>query len=930
MSNTFSKLHPKKFILIKGAKLHNLKNIDVAIPRNKLVVLTGLSGSGKSSLAFDTLYAEGQRRYVESLSSYARQFLGRLHKPSVDYIKGIAPAIAIEQKVNSTNPRSTVGTSTEIYDYLKLLFARVGTTYSPISGEQVKKDNTTDVVDHVRSFDEGQKLLLLAPLFLEEGRHLDEKLKTLQSQGYARVKIEDKIERIEQLIGIGTKKTNLQLVIDRIIVRHNKDFYNRLADAIEMAFYEGKGKCSIEDLEQLKVKEFNTNFSLDGQTFLEPSTHLFSFNNPYGACAKCEGYGDVVGIDKSLVIPNTTLSIYENAVYPWRGESMSYFRDQLVNNGHKFDFPIHKPFFELSAKQKKLLWKGNTHFTGLDAFFGELESKSYKVQNRVMLSRYRGKTKCNKCDGKRLRKEANYVKINNRSITDLVELPINELKDFFETLKLSENQYEIAKRLLLEIRNRLRFLSNVGLDYLTLNRKSNTLSGGESQRINLATSLGSSLVGSMYILDEPSIGLHSKDTEQLIAVLRSLRDLGNTVIVVEHDEAIMQAADHIIDIGPEAGSYGGEIMATGDYNSILKSSSLTAKYLNGSMAIETPKKRRKSKYSIKIEGARANNLNNIDVEFPLNMLTVVTGVSGSGKSTLVKNILYPALNKELIGYGEKPGEFSAISGNFSTVKFIEFVDQNPIGRSSRSNPVTYIKAYDEIRMLYSKQKLSVLRNYQPKHFSFNVDGGRCPNCKGEGVVTIEMQFMADVQLKCESCSGKRFKKEVLEVKFNKVSIDDVLNMTIDDALKFFKTHKCSKIFKRLQPLQDVGLGYVTLGQSSSTLSGGEAQRIKLASFLGKGGSSESGLFIFDEPTTGLHFHDIKKLLKSFNALIDHGHSIIVIEHNMELIKSADYIIDLGPEGGKNGGNLMAAGTPEEVIESKTSLTAKYLKDLLSN
>lgn len=930
MSNTFSKLHPKKFILIKGAKLHNLKNIDVAIPRNKLVVLTGLSGSGKSSLAFDTLYAEGQRRYVESLSSYARQFLGRLHKPSVDYIKGIAPAIAIEQKVNSTNPRSTVGTSTEIYDYLKLLFARVGTTYSPISGEQVKKDNTTDVVDHVRSFDEGQKLLLLAPLFLEEGRHLDEKLKTLQSQGYARVKIENKIERIEQLIGIGTKKTNLQLVIDRIIVRHNKDFYNRLADAIEMAFYEGKGKCSIEDLEQLKVKEFNTNFSLDGQTFLEPSTHLFSFNNPYGACAKCEGYGDVVGIDKSLVIPNTTLSIYENAVYPWRGESMSYFRDQLVNNGHKFDFPIHKPFFELSAKQKKLLWKGNTHFTGLDAFFGELESKSYKVQNRVMLSRYRGKTKCNKCDGKRLRKEANYVKINNRSITDLVELPINELKDFFETLKLSENQYEIAKRLLLEIRNRLRFLSNVGLDYLTLNRKSNTLSGGESQRINLATSLGSSLVGSMYILDEPSIGLHSKDTEQLIAVLRSLRDLGNTVIVVEHDEAIMQAADHIIDIGPEAGSYGGEIMASGDYNSILKSSSLTAKYLNGSMAIETPKKRRKSKYSIKIEGARANNLNNIDVEFPLNMLTVVTGVSGSGKSTLVKNILYPALNKELIGYGEKPGEFSAISGNFSTVKFIEFVDQNPIGRSSRSNPVTYIKAYDEIRMLYSKQKLSVLRNYQPKHFSFNVDGGRCPNCKGEGVVTIEMQFMADVQLKCESCSGKRFKKEVLEVKFNKVSIDDVLNMTIDDALKFFETHKCSKIFKRLQPLQDVGLGYVTLGQSSSTLSGGEAQRIKLASFLGKGGSSESGLFIFDEPTTGLHFHDIKKLLKSFNALIDHGHSIIVIEHNMELIKSADYIIDLGPEGGKNGGNLMAAGTPEEVIESKSSLTAKYLKDLLSN
>ncbi len=930
MSNRFSSLHPKDHILIKGAKLHNLKNVDVAIPRNKLVVLTGLSGSGKSSLAFDTLYAEGQRRYVESLSSYARQFLGRLHKPNVDFIKGIAPAIAIEQKVNSTNPRSTVGTSTEIYDYLKLLFARVGITYSPISGEQVKKDNTTDVVDHVRSFDEGQKLLLLAPIHLEKGRQLDEKLKTLQSQGYARLKFKDKIERIEHIIGIGVEASALQLVIDRIIVRDEEDFFNRLADAVEIAFYEGKGACSIEDLELKTEREFNTNFSLDGQTFLEPSTHLFSFNNPYGACPQCEGYGDVVGIDKTLVIPNTTLSIYENAVFPWRGESMSYYKNELVNNGHKFDFPIHKPYFELTSKQKQLLWTGNQYFTGLNAFFEELESKAYKVQNRVMLSRYRGKTKCAECEGKRLRKEANYVKIGGQSITDLVEMPIKELKAFFETLQLTESEHEIAKRLLVEIRNRLRFLSNVGLDYLTLNRKSNTLSGGESQRINLATSLGSSLVGSMYILDEPSIGLHSKDTERLVDVLKALRDLGNTVIVVEHDEAIMHAADHIIDIGPEAGSFGGEIMATGNYASILKSNTLTAQYLNGTMAIEVPKKRRTSKYAVKIEGARANNLKNINVEFPLNMLTVVTGVSGSGKSTLVKNILYPALNKELIGYGEKPGEFSKLSGNFSSVKFIEFVDQNPIGRSSRSNPVTYIKAYDDIRMLFSKQKISTLRGYQPKHFSFNVDGGRCQSCKGEGVVTIEMQFMADVQLKCDSCGGKRFKKEVLEVKFNNKTIDDVLNMTIDDALVFFETHNCSKIKKKLQPLQDVGLGYVTLGQSSSTLSGGEAQRIKLASFLGKGSSSDSGLFIFDEPTTGLHFHDIKKLLKSFNALIEHGHSIIVIEHNLELIKSADFIIDLGPEGGKNGGHLMATGTPEEVIKSNTSVTAKYLIDLLSN
>lgn len=926
MPDQFSKLNPKEFILIKGAQLHNLKNIDVAIPRNQLVVITGLSGSGKSSLAFDTLYAEGQRRYVESLSSYARQFLGRLQKPQVEFIKGIAPAVAIEQKVNSTNPRSTVGTTTEIYDYLKLLYARIGKTYSPVSGNIVKKDSTSDVVDFIKTLDAGQKMLLLAPIVLEEGRTIQDKLKALQNQGYARVFWKDQVIRIDEATAQNIKSVNLKLVVDRIIVRHEEDFYNRLADAIEMAFYEGKGQCNIQSMDGSVVKAFSNNFKLDGQKFFEPNTHFFSFNNPYGACPKCEGYGDVIGIDKTLVIPNTTLSIYENAIFPWRGESMSYFRDLLVNNGHKFDFPIHKPYFQLTPKQKKLLWTGNQYFEGLDSFFEELESKSYKVQNRVMLSRYRGKTKCSQCHGKRLRTEAQFVKIQNKSITDLVDMPIRKLKGFFMDLKLSDSDFEIAKRLIVEINNRLKFLTDVGLDYLTLNRKSNTLSGGESQRINLATSLGSSLVGSMYILDEPSIGLHPKDTERLISVLKSLRDLGNTVIVVEHDEAIMGAADHVIDIGPEAGSLGGEVVAEGSFKNLLKQDTLTSKYLNGTLKIEVPIQRRNSKYNIKIEGARANNLKNIDVEFPLNSLTVVTGVSGSGKSTLVKNILYPALHKKLIGYGDKPGEFSNLSGHFPNIKFLEFIDQNPIGRSSRSNPVTYVKAYDDIRTLFAKQKLSVVRNYQPKHFSFNVDGGRCPSCKGEGSVTIEMQFMADVKLKCDSCKGKRFKDDILDIKFENHSIDDILNMTIDDALSFFKTHNCSKIVKKLQPLQDVGLGYVTLGQSSSTLSGGEAQRIKLASFLGKGQSAETGLFIFDEPTTGLHFHDIKKLLDSFNALIDRGHSIIVIEHNLELIKSADYIIDLGPEGGENGGQLLATGTPEEVMKSKISNTALHLKN----
>ena len=923
-----SKLSPKEHILIKGAKLHNLKNIDIAIPRHKLVVITGLSGSGKSSLAFDTLYAEGQRRYVESLSSYARQFLGRLNKPNVDYIKGIAPAIAIEQKVNSTNPRSTVGTTTEIYDYLKLVFARIGKTYSPTSNNVVKKDTTSDVINYVKTLEIGEKLLLLAPVILEEGRTIENKLQALQHQGYARIKIGDRVERIEQIEDFKKLPKAISLVVDRIIVKDEDDFYNRLADAIEMAFFEGNGRCQIEKLENSDSREFSNSFELDGQKFLEPNTHLFSFNNPYGACPKCEGYGDVIGIDESLVIPNTSLSIYENAVFPWRGESMKYFRDQLVNNSHKFDFPIHKPYFELTPKDQRLLWTGNTHFTGLNSFFEDLESKAYKVQNRVMLSRYRGKTKCGSCYGKRLREEANFVKVGAASITDLVEMSLRDLKAFFNDLTLDSKEQEIAKRLLKEIHNRLDFLTNVGLDYLTLNRKSNTLSGGESQRINLATSLGSSLVGSMYILDEPSIGLHSKDTERLVNVLNALRDLGNTVIVVEHDEAIMAAADYIIDIGPEAGTFGGEVMASGTYKSLLKSNTLTAQYLNGSLEIEVPKKRRTSKYHVTIKGAREHNLKNIDVTFPLNMLTVVTGVSGSGKSTLVKRIVYPALLKSIGGYGEKAGEFTSIEGNFSTVKFIEFVDQNPIGRSSRSNPVTYIKAYDDIRALFSKQKLSVLRNYQPKHFSFNVDGGRCDTCKGEGNVTIEMQFMADVQLECDDCHGKRFKKQVLEIKFNDKTIDDVLNMTIDDAIAFFETHSVTKIKTKLQPLQDVGLGYVTLGQSSSTLSGGEAQRIKLASFLGKGSKAETGLFIFDEPTTGLHFHDIKKLLKSFNALIDKGHSIVVVEHNLDLIKCADHVIDLGPEGGANGGYVLAEGTAESVAKSKKSSTGHFLKSKL--
>ena len=915
-------LDTKKYIIIKGAQLHNLKRVDAVFPRNKMTVVTGLSGSGKSSLVFDTLYAEGQRRYVESLSSYARQFMGKLNKPKVDEIKGIAPAIAVEQKVSSSNPRSTVGTKTEIYDYLRLLYARIGKTFSPISGKQVKSDSVKDVLGCIKNvFSNGDKLLLLAPIdHLSENRN--DRLNILKQQGFARILINGEVLRIEELTQIPQEK--YELVVDRIIVRHEEDFYQRVADAIEIAFYEGKGTCSLWSLDQEKKVTFSNRFELDGITFIPPNIHFFSFNNPFGACRKCQGFGDIIGIDRELVVPDTSRSIFDDAIAPWRGTGMRKFHKQLIENAYKFNFPIHKPYYQLSEKDINTLWEGNSYFMGINKFFKKIEAKNYKIQNRVLLSRYRGKTKCDECKGSRLRIDTNNVKVGGQTMAKLLELPIEELEVFFEQLQLDKYETNVSERILKEIKSRIQFIKDVGLGYLNLNRKANTLSGGESQRINLATSLGSSLVGSMYILDEPSIGLHSRDNERLISVLKKLRDIGNTVIVVEHDEQIMNAADKIIDMGPKAGSYGGEIVAEGNLESICQSESLTAKYLRNEMSIPIPARRRKSRDKISLIGSRENNLKNIDVSFPLGCMTVVTGVSGSGKSTLVKKILYPALQREKGIFNEKPGQFDTIKAPFEKINSVEFVDQNPIGRSSRSNPVTYIKAYDDIRSLFAKQALAKSRGYQAKHFSFNVDGGRCDHCKGDGNTTIEMQFMADVVLQCEHCKGKRFKKEVLEVEFRGLSLDRLLEMSVADAIAFFEIENQTKMVQKLKPLQEVGLGYVALGQPSSSLSGGEAQRIKLASFIGRGNTQDKIVFIFDEPTTGLHFHDINKLLLSFNALIAQGHTVIVVEHNLDLIKCADHLIDLGPEGGKKGGSLVATGTPEEVAEAKVSFTGQYL------
>lgn len=930
-------LNPKEYIIIKGARMHNLKGIDVALPRNKFIVITGLSGSGKSSLAFDTLYAEGQRRYVESLSAYARQFLGRLEKPKVDYIKGISPAIAIEQKVISRNPRSTVGTITEIYDYLKLLYARVGKTYSPVSGKIVKRDSVSDVVDFVNTLSNDTKCLIVSRLIVPKDRTLEKHLELLNQQGFARILVNNQIVKISDFEAKKSKKTDvIYLLIDRIVVDiTDEDFQNRVADSVQTAFYEGDGECDL--LIETADKGYNTHhfsnlFEADGILFEEPDINFFSFNNPIGACKTCEGFGSIIGIDPDLVIPNKSISVYDNAVASWNGETMSYYKNQLVKNAHKFDFPIHKPISQLTKAQYELLWKGNQHFEGINDFFKMLEKESYKIQYRVMLARYRGKTVCPDCNGTRLRKDANYVKIGGKGISELILLPVSDIRDFFKQLKLNEHDTTIAKRLLIEINSRLQFLVDVGLSYLSLNRVANTLSGGESQRINLATSLGSSLVGSLYILDEPSIGLHSRDTERLIGVLKSLKEQGNTVIVVEHDEDVMLAADELIDIGPEAGTQGGNLVFQGNHSQLLKNgNSLTAKYLTDKLRIEVPKTRRKWKEFIEVKDATENNLKNVTVKFPLNTLCCVTGVSGSGKSTLVKKVLYPNVRKYLEGYFANT-KSDRISGSLKQIQHVEFIDQNPIGKSSRSNPVTYTKAYDEIRNLFADQSLAKVRNYKPSHFSFNVDGGRCEVCEGEGTITVEMQFMANIELPCEACHGKRFKSETLEIHYKGKSISDVLDLTIDDAINLFNQESdnriCKRIIERLKPLQEVGLGYVQLGQSSSTLSGGEAQRIKLATFLIGGNTSIQTLFIFDEPTTGLHFHDVAKLLKSFTALIERGHSIIVIEHNIDVIKCADWIIDIGPEGGEEGGTVVAEGTPEEVAKNKNSYTAKYLKQKL--
>ena len=925
---------PQKHIIIKGARVHNLKNIDVAIPKNKLVVITGMSGSGKSSLAFDTLYAEGQRRYVESLSSYARQFMGRMNKPDVDYIKGIAPAIAIEQKVITSNPRSTVGTSTEIYDYLKLLFSRIGRTISPVSGKEVKRDNVTDVVNFIASLPEDTTVTVSCPLHPHSNRSVKEELAVLLQKGFLRVYFKGTLSRIEELLEDESVKneslTNsetLRIVIDRISVNHEEETLSRMADSVQTAFFEGKGDCFVE--ENGSEHFFCDRFELDGIRFEEPNPNFFSFNNPYGACRKCEGYGKVIGIDEDLVIPDKSKSVYDGAIAPWRGEKMREWLDELIKSALKFDFPVHRSYNQLTDAQRSLIWTGNKYFRGLDNFFQHLEEQTYKIQYRVMLSRYRGKTTCPDCKGSRLRKDASYVKIAGKSITDLVLMPLDTALGFCQSLELSPNEAKIAKRLLLEITNRIKFLTDVGLSYLTLNRLSNTLSGGESQRINLATSLGSSLVGSVYVLDEPSIGLHPRDTHRLIGVLKSLRDVGNTVLVVEHEEEVMRAADHLIDIGPEAGTHGGHLVFTGVYDEIVKDSgSLTGKYLSGVEKIEIPKSRRRWTDAIVVKGARENNLKNIDVKFPLNVLTCVTGVSGSGKTSLVKRILQPAIQKAIGNYsGEQTGAYDELTGDIDKVQQVELVDQNPIGRSSRSNPVTYVKAWDDIRNLYASQGAAKSAGLKPAAFSFNVEGGRCDVCQGEGEVKIEMQFMADLFLPCEACNGKRFKQHVLDVTYKEKSVADVLDLTIDEALDFFKDE--TKIISKLQPLVDVGLGYVHLGQSSNTLSGGEAQRIKLASFLIKGNNSSKTLFIFDEPTTGLHFHDIKKLLKSLNALLDQGNSILVIEHNMDVIKCADWVIDIGAEGGDRGGELVFEGVPEDLVKEKKSYTGAFLKDHLN-
>ena len=928
------------YILIKGARVNNLKNIDVKIPRNKLVVITGLSGSGKSSLAFDTLYAEGQRRYVESLSSYARQFLGRMSKPECDYIKGIPPAIAIEQKVNSRNPRSTVGTSTEIYEYLRLLFARVGHTFSPVSGREVKKHTPEDIVNCMLEHPDGTRYTVLSPILLREGRTLAQQLDIYQKEGFTRLEVNGQMTRIEEYVP--QEGDTVFLLIDRATASHDKDAMSRLTDSAETAMYEGDGACLLRFYQadgSTSLYRFSTKFEADGITFEEPTDQMFSFNSPIGACPVCEGFGRVVGIDEHLVVPNRALSVYDGAVVCWRGEKMGQWRDMVIRGAEKAGLPIFTPYYELTDEQRRMLWEGTPYFEGINAFFKMLQENQYKIQYRVMLARYRGKTTCPACHGTRLKPQASYVHVGGRNISQLVDLPITELKTFFDQLKLNEHDTQVATRIVAEIKSRIRFLIDVGLGYLTLNRLSNSLSGGESQRINLATSLGSSLVGSLYILDEPSIGLHSRDTDKLIRVLRQLQGLGNTVVVVEHDEEIIRAADYIIDIGPKAGRLGGEVVYQGDMKDILTANkdkedkltattqSYTVRYLQGEETIPIPAQRRPWNNYIEIKGARENNLKGVDVRFPLNVMTVVTGVSGSGKSTLVRNILYRALKRELDECSERPGEFISIDGSLNDLRNVEFIDQNPIGKSARSNPVTYLKVYDDIRKLYADQPLSKQMGYTAGTFSFNSEGGRCEECKGEGTITVEMQFMADLVLECESCHGKRFKQDVLEVKFHEASIYDVLEMTVDQAIEFFDQHRQKKIAKKLHPLQDVGLGYIKLGQSSSTLSGGENQRVKLAYYLSLE-KADPTMFIFDEPTTGLHFHDIRKLLEAFNALILRGHSIVIIEHNMDVIKCADYVIDLGPEGGDRGGNLVVAGTPEEVAACAASYTGQFLKEKL--